>query len=50
MEMTLEELTKLKIKEHFKNIEGNKKYYKVTIEDLITFCIKLIKLIKRLGV
>lgn len=50
MEMTIEELTKLKIKEHFKNIEGNKKYYKVTIEGLITFCIKLIKLMKNMEV
>lgn len=47
MELTIEELTKLKIKEHFKNIEGNKKYYKMTIEDLINFCIKLVKLMER---
>ena len=28
MELTIEELTKLKIKEHFKNVD-NKKYYKL---------------------
>lgn len=46
--MVIEELTKLKIKEHFKNKEGNKKYYKMTIEDLITFCIKLERLVEGL--
>lgn len=50
MEMTLEELTKLKIKEHFKNIEGNKKYYKVTIEDFIDIGIKLVKLMTSMEV
>lgn len=46
MELTIEELTKLKIEKHFKNID-NKKYYKVTIEDLIDLSIKVIKLMKR---
>lgn len=47
MEMTIEELTKLKIKEHFKNKEGNKKYYKVTMEGFISIGIKLVKLMER---
>ena len=38
MELTIEELTKLKIEKHFKN-KDNKKYYKVTIEDLIDLSI-----------
>lgn len=46
MELTIEELTKLKIKEHFKNM-NNKKYYKVTLEDLINLSIKVVKLMKR---
>lgn len=46
MELTIEELTKLKIKEHFKNVD-NKKHYKVTIEDLIDLSIKVVKLMKR---
>lgn len=45
MELTIEELTKLKIEKHFKNID-NKKYYKVTIEDLIDLSIKVVKLMK----
>jgi hypothetical protein len=46
MELTIEELTKLKIKEHFKNGD-NKKYYKVTLEDLINLSIKVVKVMKR---
>ena len=46
MELTIEELTKLKIKEHFKNVD-NKKYYKVTLEDLINLSIKVVKLMKK---
>lgn len=46
MELTIEELTKLKIKEHFKNMD-NKKYYKVTLEDLINLSIKVVKLMKK---
>lgn len=46
MELTIEELTKLKIEKHIKNID-NKKYYKVTIEDLIDLSIKVVKLMKR---
>lgn len=42
-DLALEELIKLKIKEHFKkeNI-----VYKITKEELIDFCIKLIKVIE----
>lgn len=46
MELTIEELTKLKIKEHFKNM-NNKKYYKVTLEDLINLSIKVVKVMER---
>lgn len=42
MELVLEELTKLLIKEH---IEGDKKVFQMTKEDLIKFSIKLIKVI-----
>lgn len=41
--IALEELTKLKIKEHFKK---ENKFYKLSKEDLIDFCIKLIKVIE----
>lgn len=41
-DLALEELIKLKIKEHFKK---EKKYYKLTKEDLIDFCIKFIKVV-----
>ena len=43
----IEELKKLEIKEHFdsKNKEATK--YIVSKEELITFCIKLVKVIKR---
>ena len=44
MELTIEELTKLKIKEHLKK---ENKYYKVTKEDLINLSIKLVKLMER---
>lgn len=43
MEQTIEELTKLLIKEH---IEGDKKTFKMTKEGLIKFSIKLIKVIE----
>lgn len=39
----INELIKLKIKEHFKK---ENKFYKLSKEDLIDFCIKLIKVIK----
>lgn len=42
-DLALEELIKLKIKEHFKK---EKEYYKLTKEDLIDFCIKLVKVIE----
>lgn len=42
-EEIIQELVKLKIKEHFKK---EKEYYKLTKEDLIDFCIKLIKVIE----
>lgn len=41
-EEIIQELIKLKIKEHFKK---EKKYYKLTKEDLIDFCIKFIKVV-----
>ena len=42
-EEVLERLIELKIKEHFKE---NKKFYKITKEELIDFCIKLLKSIE----
>lgn len=39
----INELVKLKIKEHFKK---ENKFYKLSKEDLIDFCIKLIKVIE----
>lgn len=42
-DLALEELIKLKIKEHFKK---ENKFYKLSKEDLIDFCIKLIKVIE----
>ena len=41
-DLALEELIKLKIKEHFKK---EKEVYKLTKEDLIDFCIKFIKVV-----
>lgn len=41
-EQIIQELVKLKIKEHFKK---EKEYYKLTKEDLIDFCIKLVKVV-----
>lgn len=38
----IQELVKLKIKEHFKK---EKEYYKLTKEELIDFCIKFIKVV-----
>ena len=45
-ENAIEELTKLIIKEDFEN-KGKQEYYKLTKEDLIDFCIKLIKVIEK---
>ncbi len=42
-DLALEELIKLKIKEHFKK---ENKFYKLSKEDLIDFCIKLVKVIE----
>ena len=42
-DIVIEELIKLKIKEHFKK---ENKFYKLSKEDLIDFCIKLIKVIE----
>ena len=42
-DLALEELIKLKIKEHFKK---ENKFYKLSKENLIDFCIKLIKVIE----
>lgn len=39
----IEKLVELKIKEHFKK---ENKFYKLSKEDLIDFCIKLIKVIE----
>lgn len=41
-EEIIQELIKLKIKEHFKK---EKEIYKLTKEDLIDFCIKFIKVV-----
>lgn len=41
------ELTKLKIKEYEKSKKVQPKKYTMTKEQLITFCIKLIKVIER---
>ena len=43
-----DELNKILIKTNFEE-RNNKKYYKVTREDLIRLCIKLIKLIERIN-
>lgn len=46
-DITIEELTRLKIKEYFKIKEENKnRYYKLSKTELIDFCIDLIKIIK----
>lgn len=42
-----EELNRVLIKTNFED-HNNKKYYKVSREDLIRLCIKLIKLIERI--
>jgi hypothetical protein len=47
METAIEILTEMKLKEFYKNKENNKKYYKVTMEDLINLSIKLIKVMER---
>lgn len=47
LEESIEELTKLMIKEDFKIKESNQEtIIKISKKDLIKFCIKLIKLIK----
>ena len=43
-----EELNRVLIKANFEE-HNNKKYYKVSTEDLIRLCIKLIKLIERIN-
>lgn len=43
---TIEELTKLYIKEHLEN--KNNKRYVLTKEQLMKFCIKLVKVIKKI--
>ena len=43
-DLAIEELTRIKIKEHFKK---EKKVLKMTLEDLIQFSINLIKTIER---
>ena len=43
---TIEELTRIYIEEHLDS--SDKKHYVLTKEELIKFCIKLIKVIKRI--
>lgn len=43
---TIEELTRIYIEEHLQS--SDKKQYVLTKEELIKFCIKLIKVIKRI--
>lgn len=43
---TIEELTKLYIKEHLETKDN--KHYVLTKEELIKFCIKLVKVIKKI--
>ena len=43
-EEAINKLVELKIKEHFKQ---DKKYYRIDKEQLIDFCIKLLKTIER---
>lgn len=43
---TVEELTKLYIKEHLES--NDEKHYILTKEELIKFCIKLVKVIKKI--
>lgn len=46
-EIAIEELTKIKIEEHFNNKkETKRKYYKISKIQLIDFCISLVKIIK----
>lgn len=49
LDESIEELTKLMIKEDFKIKESNREtVIKISKKDLIKFCIKLIKLIKQM--
>lgn len=43
---TIEELTRIYIEEHLQS--SDKKHYVLTKEELIKFCIKLVKVIKRI--
>lgn len=45
LENTIDELTRLYIQENFN--KTNKTKYVITKEELIQFCIKLVKLVKR---
>ena len=47
LDETIEELTKLYIEEHFK--KENKNKYAISKEELIQFCIKLVKVVKRVN-
>ena len=44
-EMTIEELTKLFIKEDFEE-RKEKKYYKITKKEMINLCLKVVKLME----
>lgn len=44
IQTSIEKLVELKIKEHFKQ---DKKYYRIDKEQLIDFCIKLLKVIEK---
>lgn len=44
-EMTIEELTKLFIKEDFEE-RKQKKYYKITKKEMINLCLKVVKLME----
>lgn len=46
-ELAIEELTKIFIEEDFNNRKSGIDYYKVSKKDLISLCIKLVKLMER---
>jgi hypothetical protein len=46
-EIAIEELTRIFIQEDFDERKNNTEYYKVSKKDLISLCIKLVKLMER---
>jgi hypothetical protein len=46
-ELAIEELTRIFIQEDFDERKNNTEYYKVSKKDLISLCIKLVKLMER---